>query len=84
MAKNSSQESLRTVEGKNTLPKTRQGILFKIKRWFFGMGKEFKRIKWAGRREVIEQIIIILAFWAFLALLFFLVDLLFLKTGILG
>ena len=80
----SSQETITIQNSKHKSPKTRLGVFFKTKRWFFGMIKEFKRIKWAGRKEVTEQIIIILTFWAFLALLFFLVDLLFLRTGILG
>lgn len=50
---------------------------FKIKRWFFGMGKEFSRVRWADKKLVLTNFVIVIGISAFLAIIFFIIDFLF-------
>ncbi|MDR2846857.1 MAG: preprotein translocase subunit SecE [Mycoplasmataceae bacterium] len=47
---------------------------FIMKRWFYGVGKEFLRIDWATRKKVFINFVIIIIVVAFFALLFLGVD----------
>lgn len=50
---------------------------YKIKRWFFGMGKEFSRISWSSKKTVFTNLIVVIGISLFLAVIFLLVDLIF-------
>jgi preprotein translocase SecE subunit len=52
---------------------------FKVKKWFFGVGKEFSRVRWIDRQKLIKDFVIILIIVAILALLFLGLDLAILK-----
>lgn len=54
-------------------PSTR--FFFKLKRWFFGVGKEFLRIDWSKKNEVFKNFIIIIIIVLFLIGVFFVLDL---------
>ncbi len=44
---------------------------FKIKKWFFGIGKEFKRIHWLNVNGTFYNLLIVIIFIIVLSLLFF-------------
>ena len=44
---------------------------FKIKKWFFGIGKEFKRIHWLNVNGTFYNLLIVIIFIVVLSLLFF-------------
>lgn len=50
---------------------------YKIKRWFFGMGKEFSRISWSSKKTVFANLIVVIGISIFLAVVFLIVDLIF-------
>jgi preprotein translocase SecE subunit len=49
---------------------------FKIKCWFFGVGKEFKRIAWTNRQVTFKDFLTIVIIVGILAALFFGIDML--------
>lgn len=52
-------------------------IRFKIKRWFFGMGKEFFRIRWSSKKSLLFNFITVVSICVVLAIIFFIVDAIF-------
>jgi len=50
-----------------------------MKRWFFGVGKEFNRINWTTKKQILVNTAIILIITIFLALVFFGLDWIFLS-----
>lgn len=50
---------------------------YRIKRWFFGMGKEFSRISWSSKKTVFTNLIVVVGISLFLAVIFFIIDLVF-------
>lgn len=50
---------------------------FKIKRWFYGMGKEFIRIRWSTKKLVLINFLVVIGISTFLALIFLLIDFIF-------
>lgn len=50
---------------------------FKVKRWFFGMGKEFSRISWSSKKTVFANLIVVIGISLFLAVIFLIIDLIF-------
>lgn len=50
---------------------------FKIKRWFYGMGKEFIRIRWSSKKLVFTSFVVVVGISVFLAIIFFIIDLIF-------
>ncbi|MDR2821566.1 MAG: preprotein translocase subunit SecE [Mycoplasmataceae bacterium] len=55
-------------------------ISYKIKRWFFGLGKEFNRISWTPRKKMIFNFFVIIAITTIFVLIFLLIDFIFLKV----
>jgi preprotein translocase SecE subunit len=49
-------------------------VPFKLKRWVFGLQKEFKRISWAPRNTVIKDFFIIIIIVLLFAGIFFGID----------
>lgn len=47
---------------------------YRFKRWFFGMGKEFSRISWLSKKEVMTGFIIVFFTSVTLALIFFIIE----------
>lgn len=62
---------------KQIYSETYETVPFKIKRWFFGMGKEFSRIRWSTKKTVIANLIVVVSITIFLAIIFFIIDLIF-------
>lgn len=52
-------------------------ISFKLKRWFFGMGKEFTRIRWLNKKMIVVHLFIVTSISLFLAVIFFVIDFVF-------
>lgn len=52
-------------------------ISYLLRRWFFGMGKEFSRISWMKRKPMIQEFIIVIIVVIILALVFLAIDSLF-------
>ncbi|MDR3249716.1 MAG: preprotein translocase subunit SecE [Mycoplasmataceae bacterium] len=52
---------------------------FKIKKWFFGLGKEFSRVKWTPKKTILVNFIVIFVVITILALIFLGLDFIFLK-----
>lgn len=52
-------------------------ISYLLRRWFFGMGKEFTRISWMKRKPMIQEFIIVIIVVIILALVFLGIDSLF-------
>ncbi len=50
---------------------------FKIRRWFFGMGKEFNRVTWLDKKSVFTNLIIVISISVFLAIIFLIIDVIF-------
>lgn len=50
---------------------------FKIRRWFFGMGKEFNRVTWLDKKSVFTNLIIVISVSVFLAIIFLIIDVIF-------
>lgn len=68
------------LELKNTLltySEKYETIRFKIKRWFFGMGKEFFRIRWSSKKSLLFNFITVVSICVVLAIIFFIVDAIF-------
>lgn len=61
-----------TTKGKikNASKKTK----FNLKKWFFGVGKEFNRISWPLKGKILEDFIIVVVICLFFALIFFAID----------
>jgi preprotein translocase SecE subunit len=57
----------------------RRQFSFKLKKWFFGVGKEFSRIRWIDRNRLLKDFIIIIIIVAILALIFLGIDMAVLK-----
>ena len=55
---------------------------FTIRRWFFGVGKEFQRMSWPGPKKTVRDLMIVLAITVFIALVFLIIDVIFSSTGI--
>ena len=55
---------------------------FTIRRWWYGVGKEFQRMSWPGPKKTVRDLMIVLAITIFLALIFLVIDVIFSKTGI--
>ena len=53
--------------------KKEDGQWFKLRKTFFGVGKEFKRISWPSLKHVLWCFLIIFILTAFLVLLFYIV-----------
>ncbi|MDE6473307.1 MAG: preprotein translocase subunit SecE [Ureaplasma sp.] len=47
---------------------------YKMKRWFFGMGKEFNRISWMSMKNVLISFSIVISITIFLSLIFLAID----------
>ena len=47
---------------------------FGLKKWFFGVGKEFRRINWLPKNRIFKDFVIVLIICLFLALLFLAID----------
>ena len=47
---------------------------FTLRRWFFGVGKEFQRMSWPGPKKTIRDLLIVLAITLFLAVVFLIID----------
>lgn len=54
-----------------------ESIRFKIKRWFFGMGKEFFRIRWSSKKSLLFNFITVVSISLILAIIFFAIDAIF-------
>lgn len=50
---------------------------FKIRCWFFGMGKEFNRVTWLDKKSVFTNLIIVISISVFLAIIFLIIDVIF-------
>ena len=55
---------------------------FTIRRWWFGVGKEFQRMSWPAPKKTVRDLMIVLAITIFLAVIFLIIDVIFSKTGI--
>ncbi|MDE5617551.1 MAG: preprotein translocase subunit SecE [Ureaplasma sp.] len=69
---------------KNELKEAKQNYIqnyetfgFKIRRWFFGMGKEFNRVTWLDKKSVFTNLIIVVSISVFLAIIFLIIDIIF-------
>ena len=49
-------------------------LSFKLKRWFYGIGKEIRRTSWASKRSVLVSLIIVIIIVLILAAIFFGID----------
>jgi preprotein translocase SecE subunit len=57
---------------------------YRMKRWFFGVGKEFSRVSWVSGRQVWKDFVIIIIIVAVLALLFLGIDAILTAAGVIG
>ncbi|MCF0227390.1 MAG: preprotein translocase subunit SecE [Malacoplasma sp.] len=55
---------------------------YTMRRWFYGVGKEFQRMSWPGPKKTIRDLLIVVAITIFLALLCLVIDVIFNATGI--
>lgn len=62
---------------KNIYREKYETFSFKIKRWFYGMGKEFIRIRWSTKKMVLINFFVVIGISTFLALIFLLIDFIF-------
>jgi len=46
-------------------------LSYKIKKWFFGIGKEFKRVHWLNMNGTLYNLLVVIIFVIILSLLFF-------------
>ncbi|MDO5569451.1 MAG: preprotein translocase subunit SecE [bacterium] len=47
----------------------------KIKKYFSGVKKEMKRVRWTGKKDLFKYTIVTIVFVAFLSIFFYLIDL---------
>lgn len=49
-------------------------LAFSLKKWFYGVGKEFRRINWLPKNKILKDFVVVLVICIFLALLFLGID----------
>ncbi|MDE5651558.1 MAG: preprotein translocase subunit SecE, partial [Ureaplasma sp.] len=64
-------------EAKRNYIQNYETFSFKIRRWFFGMGKEFNRVTWLDKKSVFTNLIIVISISVFLAVIFLVIDIIF-------
>jgi preprotein translocase SecE subunit len=52
----------------------KSSLRYRLKRWFFGVGKEFSRVTWTGGKHILKDFFIIITIVTIMALLFLGVD----------
>lgn len=55
---------------------------FRIKRWFFGIGKEFGRISWISKKQLIKDFFVVIVVILIMALVFLGIDTALMSGGI--
>jgi preprotein translocase SecE subunit len=55
-------------------------FFYRIKRWFFGLNKEFSRVSWWNKKHVFMDFAIIIIIVGLLALIFMGIDMAYLKA----
>ncbi len=72
--KNVDVKNIKNKETKKEVRKERVNIFKKITGYFKGVGKEIKRIKWTGWKELCKYSVASIFFVAFFALYFYIID----------
>ena len=76
-------EKKENQESEVTVVKEKVSFSFRLKRWWFGMAKESRRISWATPKNLIASFIIILVVIAVLTGIFYGINQIFITVGIL-
>lgn len=64
--------------------KEKLGFKYRMKRWWFGMDKEVKRMTWPTAKQLLTNFLIVIFVVALLTLLFFGINQIFVSAGILN
>ncbi|MDR3163771.1 MAG: preprotein translocase subunit SecE [Mycoplasmataceae bacterium] len=71
-----------SLENNKSSPKNpKQPIRLRLKRWFFGLGKEFSRVTWMHYVDVIKIFITVIIICAIISVIFLGIDSLYFSLG---